>query len=248
MWTYSNPVQDRVRRRVRSAKVADQIGGRRYALVTYDHADRSRRMAAQTRRRRRARRSSPSTTSTPIRTSRISCRPASTFGTAQPAPEVIVALGGGSMIDAAKVLAASGGDFENVRRHLIGEGAARCDGPFTADHRDPDDLRHRQRSHLLGNRVGRGQRQQIFARPSASLPGSRDRRSAADARRAARADACHRPRRAVARARKHLERQRQSGLGEFRRRGGARDHRDAAAAARRSSTISICARARRAPA
>ena len=32
---------------------------------------------------------------------------------------MIVALGGGSMIDAAKVLAASGGDFARVKRHLV---------------------------------------------------------------------------------------------------------------------------------
>ena len=45
-----------------------------------------------------------------------SCR---SFGAARQPAEVIVALGGGSMIDAAKVLAASGGDFEIVRRHLV---------------------------------------------------------------------------------------------------------------------------------
>ena len=45
-----------------------------------------------------------------------SCR---RFGAASTKPEVIVALGGGSMIDAAKVLAASGGDFARVKRHLI---------------------------------------------------------------------------------------------------------------------------------
>ncbi len=45
-----------------------------------------------------------------------SCR---RFGAANTRPEVIVALGGGSMIDAAKVLAASGGDFACVKRHLI---------------------------------------------------------------------------------------------------------------------------------
>ena len=34
-------------------------------------------------------------------------------------PEAIVALGGGSVIDTAKVLAASAGNFERVRRHLV---------------------------------------------------------------------------------------------------------------------------------
>jgi alcohol dehydrogenase len=45
-----------------------------------------------------------------------SCR---RFGAATQRPAVIVALGGGSMIDAAKVLAASGGDFARVQRHLV---------------------------------------------------------------------------------------------------------------------------------
>lgn len=45
-----------------------------------------------------------------------SCR---VFGAAPQSAEVIVALGGGSMMDAAKVLAASQGDFDNVRRHLV---------------------------------------------------------------------------------------------------------------------------------
>lgn len=40
------------------------------------------------------------------------------FGRAKTAPAAIVALGGGSVIDAAKVLAAAGGDFSRVRRHL----------------------------------------------------------------------------------------------------------------------------------
>ena len=46
------------------------------------------------------------------------------FAQAAEAPEVIVALGGGSALDAAKVLAVAGGDFAPVRRHLeTGEGA-----------------------------------------------------------------------------------------------------------------------------
>ncbi len=46
------------------------------------------------------------------------------FGAVTPAPEVIVALGGGSVIDSAKVLAAGGGDFARVRHYLeTGKGA-----------------------------------------------------------------------------------------------------------------------------
>ena len=48
----------------------------------------------------------------------ISSKSCRRFGAAQTKPQVIVALGGGSMIDAAKVLAASGGDFARVKRHL----------------------------------------------------------------------------------------------------------------------------------
>ena len=43
------------------------------------------------------------------------------FAALEPAPETIVALGGGSVIDTAKVLAAAGGDFARLR-HLIETG------------------------------------------------------------------------------------------------------------------------------
>ncbi len=43
---------------------------------------------------------------------------------AQPTPQVLLALGGGSVMDTAKVLAASNGDFSGVRRYLVeGDGA-----------------------------------------------------------------------------------------------------------------------------
>lgn len=41
------------------------------------------------------------------------------YGTLNGSPEAIVALGGGSVIDTAKVLSASGGDFGRVRRYLL---------------------------------------------------------------------------------------------------------------------------------
>ncbi|WP_164134972.1 iron-containing alcohol dehydrogenase, partial [Serratia marcescens] len=46
---------------------------------------------------------------------RVACR---SFGAATEAPEAIVALGGGSVIDTAKVLSASGGDFSRVQAYL----------------------------------------------------------------------------------------------------------------------------------
>ncbi|MEH2532029.1 phosphonate metabolism-associated iron-containing alcohol dehydrogenase [Bradyrhizobium sp. AZCC 1588] len=114
-WAYWNPVKVRF-----GAGTFDEVGGligkRRYALVTYnqpifnDLAARLTKVAGE-----------PVAVIDNIETNPDcadlvnSCR---VFGAATQAPEVIVALGGGSMMDAAKVLAASKGDFENVRRHL----------------------------------------------------------------------------------------------------------------------------------
>ncbi len=117
-WAYWNPVKVRF-----GAGLFDEtaaiIGKRRWALVTYDQpifralADRLIRAAGE-----------PVVTISNIETNPDcadlveSCRQ---FGAAGAPAEVIVALGGGSIIDAAKVLAASRGDFENVRRRLAGE-------------------------------------------------------------------------------------------------------------------------------
>ena len=116
-WAYWNPV--RIRFGVGAfEEVAGLIGKRRWALVTYNQpifralTDRLVESAG-----------APVVTVTNIETNPDcadlfeSCR---AFGAA-PHADVIVALGGGSMIDAAKVLAASSGDFDNVRRHLIGD-------------------------------------------------------------------------------------------------------------------------------
>ena len=124
--------------------------------------------------------------------------------------------------------------------------AARSRG-VPADHRGADHVRNGQRSHLMGDGLGRDRRREILARPSASLSGSRAGRSRADARGAARTDAGDRTRRAVALARKPVECERQSGLGELRGGSGARNHRHAAAAARpaRRSRPAHAARARK---
>lgn len=52
---------------------------------------------------------------------RTACR---SFGACENTPEVIVALGGGSVIDTAKVLAASGKDFARVQAYLEGRAGA----------------------------------------------------------------------------------------------------------------------------
>jgi phosphonate metabolism-associated iron-containing alcohol dehydrogenase len=115
-WAYWNPV------RIgfgpgQFDQVSAQIAGRSYALVTYGtdyFRGRSTKLAATA--------GEPVVTIDNIDTNPDfkdlveSCR---RFGAAATKPAVIVALGGGSMIDAAKVLAASGGDFARVKRHLM---------------------------------------------------------------------------------------------------------------------------------
>lgn len=114
-WAYWNPVRIRFGSGLLD-EVVGLIGNRRWALVTYDQPifrELSARLTAVA--------GAPVVSITNIETNpdcadlALSCRQ---FGAAEPA-EVVVALGGGSMIDAAKVLAASGGDFETVRRHLV---------------------------------------------------------------------------------------------------------------------------------
>lgn len=115
-WSFSNPVKVRFGTGTFD-EVAGLIAKRRYALVTYnqpifnDLAARLAKVAGE-----------PVAVIDNIETNpdcadlAHSCR---AFGAATQTSEVIVALGGGSMMDAAKVLAASKGDFENVRRYLI---------------------------------------------------------------------------------------------------------------------------------
>ena len=126
MWRYRNPVDVKF-----GAGVFETLGrvlaGRAYCLVTYDDAngggvfaDLTRRVVAQA--------GAPA-----VNVSNIgpnpdfvglteSCR---TYATASRPVEAIVALGGGSVMDAAKVLAAARGDFETVRCHLE-TGRASC--------------------------------------------------------------------------------------------------------------------------
>jgi alcohol dehydrogenase len=115
-WAYWNPVKIRFGAGT-FEDVAGLIGKRRWALVTYNQPV----FQALAHRLVKAA-GAPVVTIDNIETNpdcaelAQSCR---AFGAAEQAAEVIVALGGGSMIDAAKVLAASSGDFETVRRHLV---------------------------------------------------------------------------------------------------------------------------------
>lgn len=121
MWTFANPVN--IRFGAGSlAGIGDLIDGQPYCLVTYDEppfaalADRIRAYAGP-----------PTMTIdnvVPNPHFGALAESCAAFGRASPPPGVIVALGGGSVIDAAKVLAAAGSDFGRVRRYLeSGEGA-----------------------------------------------------------------------------------------------------------------------------
>ncbi len=119
MWRYRNPVDVKF-----GAGVFDTLGkalaGRPYCLATYDDANGGGVFADLTRR-------VVAMAGTPAVMVRNigpnpdfiglaeSCR---TYASASKPVEAIVALGGGSVMDAAKVLAAASGDFERVRRHL----------------------------------------------------------------------------------------------------------------------------------
>ena len=119
MWRFHNPVDVKF-----GAGVFETLGivlaGRTYCLVTYDDANGGGVFADMTRR-------VVALAGTPAVTVRNigpnpdfiglieSCR---TYASVTHPVEAIVALGGGSVVDAAKVLAAAKGDFETVRRHL----------------------------------------------------------------------------------------------------------------------------------
>jgi len=114
-WRYANPVQ--IEFGVDSfAKLPDLIGKRRYALVTYgepvfdDLAARLEQDAG----------ASVITIKdvAPNPDYRLLDEQTGRFGKLKAQPEVIVALGGGSVIDSAKVFAAAGGDFGRVKTYL----------------------------------------------------------------------------------------------------------------------------------
>lgn len=119
MWRYRNPVDVKF-----GAGVFDTLGtmlaGRAYCLVTYDDANGGG-VFAELARRVTAMAGTPAVTVRNIGPNpdfiglTESCR---TYASATRPVEAIVALGGGSVMDAAKVLAAASGDFDRVRRHL----------------------------------------------------------------------------------------------------------------------------------
>jgi alcohol dehydrogenase len=124
-WRYANPVRI-VFGWGTLARIGELVGARRYALVSYGEpvlAEPAARL--------------PALAGPPVAViDQVVPNPnfaaleeaCQRCGAARPRPEVLVALGGGSVIDTAKVLAAADGDFARVRRYLeTGEGAEALD-------------------------------------------------------------------------------------------------------------------------
>lgn len=115
-WKYGNPVEVTFGEDAVPA-IRDKVAGRPYGLVTYsDHPYFGEMTAAIT-----GAAGAPAVMVRDVEANpsfnglRVACR---TFGAAARTPEVIVAFGGGSVIDTAKALAVSAGDFANVQMML----------------------------------------------------------------------------------------------------------------------------------
>jgi alcohol dehydrogenase len=114
-WRYHNPV-DITFGPGALGRIGEALAGRSYALVTYGNAP-----FEAVRARITELAGAPSLTVDDVKsnpnfeTLEHSC---ARFAAVDPPPEVIVALGGGSVIDTAKVLAAARGDFAQVRHYL----------------------------------------------------------------------------------------------------------------------------------
>ncbi|MBL8699715.1 MAG: phosphonoacetaldehyde reductase [Alphaproteobacteria bacterium] len=124
-WSFANPVEIDFGA-ARFAHVGPRIAGRRYALVTYGDpvfAELTQRLT---------------TVAGPAAVVIDDVQPNPDFVALAPACArlrgagigLIVALGGGSAIDTAKVLAASGGEFDAVRSHLESGGKAKLPAPL----------------------------------------------------------------------------------------------------------------------
>ena len=115
-WSFYNPVQVTFGGGALS-RISELVDGRRYVLVTYGDPH-FREIAARV---------IASAGEPLVVIDDVSPNPSfvslakscALLGFPAESPEAIVALGGGSVIDTAKVLSASSGDFERVRRYLV---------------------------------------------------------------------------------------------------------------------------------
>ena len=114
-WKYGNPVQ--VEFGVDSFnKLSELIGNRRYALVTYGEP-----VFDELAGRLKATAGAPVLVISDVAPNpdyRLLAEQTGRFAKLERQPDVIVALGGGSVIDSAKVFAAAGGDFGKIRTFL----------------------------------------------------------------------------------------------------------------------------------
>ncbi len=115
MWTYSNPVKT-IFGREQFLKLPELIAGRRYALITYPDAP-FEALAAKL----ESLAGAPALTIDDVAPNpdyELLRTQSARFSEAGSRIDVVVALGGGSVIDSAKVFAAAGGDFDRVARYL----------------------------------------------------------------------------------------------------------------------------------
>lgn len=114
-WKFRNPVQ--VEFGVDSfAKLPELIGNRRYALVTYAEP-----IFDELARRLEESAGAPALIIRDVAPNpdyRLLADQSSRFAELKLQPDVMVAVGGGSVIDSAKVFAAAGGDFKKIIRYL----------------------------------------------------------------------------------------------------------------------------------
>jgi phosphonate metabolism-associated iron-containing alcohol dehydrogenase len=115
VWKYGNPVQ--IEFGIDSfGRLAELIGNRRYALVTYGEP-----FFAELASRLKKTAGAPVLIISDVAPNpdyRLLAEQTGRFAELQQQPEVIVALGGGSVIDSAKVFAAAGGDFGKIKTFL----------------------------------------------------------------------------------------------------------------------------------
>ena len=115
MWTYRNPVKI-IFGSGEFKRLADLIGDRRYALVTYPEPS-----FAQLAQRLEASAGAPVLTISDVAPNpdyELLKEQSARFAKFSGKIDVIVALGGGSVIDSTKVFATANGNFENVARFL----------------------------------------------------------------------------------------------------------------------------------